>query len=63
MNVQDLLLPIRNLMVWTFETLLEGSLATFLNVGIIVLIVITLLGWLKMQRDFTRKAQSEGSII
>lgn len=63
MNLQDILLPIRDLMVWSFETILESGLPGMLNWAVWGLMIVVLIGWLRMQKQYTATAQAEGGIV
>lgn len=63
MNLQDLLLPIRDLIVWSFETILESGIPNLLNWGLWSAMIVVLVGWLRMQKQYTAKAQAEGGIV
>lgn len=61
MTLQDILTPIEDALVWSFENLLEpmGNMPNYLlAVGGFVGICI----WLKMQKDYNIKAEREGGI-
>ena len=63
MNLQDLLLPIRDLLVWSFETILESGIPGMLNWALWGVMIAVLVGWLRMQKQYTAKAQTEGGIV
>jgi hypothetical protein len=62
MNLQKIVDPIADLMVWSFETLLV-PFADFVNVSVVILGFVGLAYWLKLQNDYTKKAKREGGII
>ena len=63
MNLQDLIFPIGDLLVWTFEALLETPIPNLVNWGIWFLIGGGILGWLRMQTAYTKKAVAEGGLV
>lgn len=61
MTLQDILAPIEELVVWSFDALLVplGNMPnTLITLGGFVGVAI----WLKMQKDYNRKAEQEGTI-
>jgi hypothetical protein len=62
MNLQDLLYPVKDLMEWTFELIIEGSLPNIINWTCVALLVVLLLGWIRMQKQYDKKAAESGTI-
>lgn len=61
MNFQDILKPIEEFMVWTFETFMEpigNSFNTVVAIGIVVGIGI----WLKMQSKYNDEAEQNNTL-
>jgi len=61
MTLQDILTPIENAMVWSFENLLEplGNTPNYLlAIGGFAGLII----WVKMQKDYNAKAEREGTL-
>jgi hypothetical protein len=61
MTFQDILTPIEDFMVWTFETLLE-PIGNAPNTVIAIAGFIGILIWLKKQKDYNAKAEREDTI-
>jgi hypothetical protein len=62
MKLQDLLYPVKDLMQWTFELIIEGSLPNIINWTCVALLVVLLLGWIRMQMQYDKKAAESGRI-
>jgi|GEM_PF-1046802 len=62
MNLQDLLYPVKDLMKWTFELIVEGSLPNLINWTCVALGAILFLGWIRMQKQYDKKAAESGTI-
>jgi hypothetical protein len=61
MNFQDVLKPIEEFMVWTFETLLEpigNSFNVLVTIGIVAGIGI----WLRMQSRYNAEAERNNTL-
>ncbi|MEY3398519.1 MAG: hypothetical protein RL220_1113 [Bacteroidota bacterium] len=61
MNLQDILYPIADGLLWLFNNILEPSTHWF-NWVCIALGFGGMFLWLKMQRDYNRKAQKDGGL-
>ncbi len=61
MNLQDILQPIGDAIVWSFETLLV-PLGNYPNTLFTLLGFVGLGIWLKMQGNYNKKAKEEGSL-
>lgn len=62
MNFQDLLYPVMDGMIWTFELLMEGSPANIINWLAVVIGTVLLLGWIGMQKKYDKQAAADGTI-
>ncbi|MBL0314490.1 MAG: hypothetical protein IPP69_01485 [Flavobacteriales bacterium] len=62
MNLQSILNPIADFFQWTFHHLLE-PMAHWFNWVCIVFAFVAILYWLRRQRNYTRKAMSEGTTV
>lgn len=61
MNFQDILAPVEDLMVWSFDHLLVplgNGFNTLISIGIVVGIAI----WLRMQGKYNAKAEQENTL-
>jgi hypothetical protein len=61
MNFQDVLKPIEEFMVWTFETLLEPIGNSF-NIVVTLGIVVGIGVWLRMQSKFNDEAERNNTL-
>lgn len=62
MNLQELLYPVKDLLNWTFELVIEGPLPNLINWSCVVLGTVILLGWMRMQKQYDKKAAESGTI-
>lgn len=62
MNFQDFLYPFKDLMIWTFECVMEGGLPNFVNWTCVALGVFLLLGWIRLQTKLDKKAAGAGTL-
>ncbi len=64
MNLQSILQPIADFVVWTFDTVLVPVGDASFNPNSLFIIggFVGLFVWLKMQGDFNRKAEQEGGL-
>jgi hypothetical protein len=62
MNFQDLLYPVKDLMLWTFELIMEGSLPEFVNWSCVGVGALLLLLWIREQTKFDKKAAASGKL-
>ena len=62
MNLQEILAPLADLMVGSFETLLV-PMSNLVNWGSIVLGIVGMLIWLRMQAKYNKQAEREGTIM
>lgn len=64
MNLQSILEPIRDLIVWTFELVLESdNLTGLINYGVVFLGIAAIAGWLRMQSKYTKQAVEQNTIV
>ena len=62
MNFQDLLYPVKDLMIWTFELVMEGSLPEFVNWSFVSVGAVLLLLWIREQKQYDKKAAAAGKL-
>jgi hypothetical protein len=61
MNLQSIVDPLGEFMVWTFDTLIV-PFADYINWAAIVVGGIGFLFWMKTQSDYNKKAAKDGTL-
>lgn len=62
MNTQEIITPVAKFIEWTFETVLVPMSPTF-NSAVILLGIVGLLFWLRLQKKYTQKAEKSGNLV
>jgi hypothetical protein len=61
MNTQEIITPIGKAMEWSFENILV-PMADPLNLGVVILGLVGLVYWLRLQKKYNDQAKSDGTI-
>ena len=62
MNTQEIITPLGKLMEWSFETILVPMSNPF-NLFVVVLGVVGSVYWLTLQKNYTKQAEEDGTIV
>ena len=62
MNTQEIITQVAKFIEWTFETLLVPMSSTF-NSAVILLGIVGLLFWLRLQKKYTQNAEQNGDLV
>ena len=61
MNTQEIITPIGKAMEWSFKNIL-APMSDPLNLGVVLLGLVGLVYWLRLQKKYNDQAKSDGTI-
>lgn len=61
MNLQEILAPIGDIIVWTFDNILV-PMGNLPNLLVVILLFFGLMTWIKMQKKYNEEAERTGGL-